>query len=74
LTFGEYLRHAALAYDPFADQVDLEGLVERVRKSTAEASYALTQALKRCSESDRRIAAMEAAHAAGEPYRPEHST
>ena len=64
LTMGEYLRRAADAYDPFAEEAHLDTLIERVRESTAQASRALEKALKQCDKSDQRIAAMEAAHAA----------
>jgi hypothetical protein len=73
LTMGEYLRRAADAYDPWADEVDLEGLIERIRKSTSEASDALGKALKRCAESDSRITAMEARHATRQKNRPGRS-
>ena len=70
LTVGEYLRRAAAAYDPLAEEVDLEGLIERVRGSTTAASRALEKALAQCAESDRRIAEMEAAHAARNKAHP----
>jgi hypothetical protein len=63
-SLGTYLRRAVLAYDPFTDQVDLPGLINRICESTTQASHALTQALARCAESDRRIAAMDAEQAA----------
>jgi len=70
LTMGEYLRRAADAYDPLAEEAHLEILIERIHESTAAASQALDKALAQCAESDRRIAAMEAAHSARQKSRP----
>jgi len=62
LTVGEFVRQAAEAYEPGDDDSALGALIERVQRSTAEASAALDAALERCAESDRRIEKMQAAH------------
>ena len=59
LTVGELLRRAAAAYSVDEQDGALAGLVEQVRKSTAQASKALDDALRQVAESQRRIAAME---------------
>lgn len=61
LPVGELLRRAAAAYSSDDQDEVLAGLVEQVRKSSAQASKALDAALKEVAESQRRIAAMEAA-------------
>ena len=63
LTVGELLRRAAAAYSMDEQDEALTGLVEQVRKSAAQASKALDDALRQVSASQRRIAAMEKAHA-----------
>jgi hypothetical protein len=63
LTVGELLRRAAAAYTMDEQDEALAGLVEQVRKSAAQASKALDDALRQVSASQRRIAAMEKAHA-----------
>ena len=45
LTMGEYVRRAAEAYQPHADDKALEGLIDRVKKTTDEAALAMEQAL-----------------------------
>ena len=62
LTVGEFMRQAAEAYEPGEEDAGLVALIERVKRSTAEASAALDAVLKRCAESDRRIEKMQAAH------------
>ena len=63
LTVGELLRRAAAAYSMDEQDDALAGLVEQVRKSAAQASKALDDALRQVSASQRRIAIMEKAHA-----------
>jgi hypothetical protein len=63
LTVGELLRRAAAAYSMDEQDEALAGLVEQVRKSAAQASKALDDALRQVSASQRRIAAMEKARA-----------
>ena len=69
LTVGELLRRAAAAYSGDEQDQALAGLVEQVRRSTAQASRALDDALRRVAESQRRIAAMEKAHARAQTRR-----
>lgn len=64
LTMGEFIRRAAEAYSPEADDAALDGLLEQVRKTTAEAGKALDEALAAVAQSQKRIEQMEAAHAA----------
>jgi hypothetical protein len=63
LGVSEFMRRAAEAYQPGADDEMLEGLVEQIRKSTAEASKALDDALAFVAKSESRIARMENAQA-----------
>jgi len=62
LTVGEFVRQAAEAYEPGDDDAVLAALIERVQRSTAEASAALDAVLRRCAESERRIEEMQAAN------------
>jgi len=64
LTVNEFVRRAAEVYDPSDDDDALIRLVAQVKQTTHEATTALDAALKACAESNRRIATMEAAHAA----------
>ena len=50
--------------EPSDDDEALNRLVAQVKKTTHEATTALDAALEACAESNRRIAGMEAAHAA----------
>jgi len=63
LTVNEFVRRAAEVYEPSDDDESLLRLVTQVKRTTAEATTAMDAALKSCAESNRRIAAMEAAHA-----------
>ena len=63
LTMGEFVRRATDAYVPKEDDSLLAELVSQVEKSTAQANKALDVALKAMADSNKRIAAMEAAHA-----------
>jgi hypothetical protein len=62
LTVNEFVRRAAEAYDPSADDEALLRLIAQVKQTTHEATAALDAALKSCADSNRRIADMEAAH------------
>lgn len=64
LTMGEYVRRAAEAYQPDADDKALERLIDRVRTTADEATRAMEQALAFMAESRKRIADMESGHAA----------
>lgn len=61
LSMGEYLRRAATAYQPSEDERLLEGMIEQMSKTTAQASAAIDEALAFVEASNRRIAAMELA-------------
>lgn len=64
LTVNEFVRRAAEVYDPTDNDHVWDRLVEQVKTTTHEATLALDAALERCEASNKRIAAMEAAHAA----------
>jgi uncharacterized protein (DUF1778 family) len=64
LTVNEFVRRAAEAYDPTDDDHAWGRLIEQVKETTREAGSALDAALQSCEASTKRIAAMEAAHAA----------
>lgn len=61
VSIGEYLRRAAAAFSPEEDEEALAGLLARVERSTAAAGIAVDDALAYVDESNKRIAAMEAA-------------
>lgn len=64
LTMGEFVRRAAEAYQPDADERALEGLIGQVKKTADQAARAIDAALTFVADSQKRIAAMESAHAA----------
>ena len=64
LTMGEYVRRAADAYDPEADDKALERLIQFVKESADQAERAMDEALEVVAKSRKRIAAMEAVHSA----------
>ena len=57
------MRRAAEAYQPDADDNLLDGVIDQIHKTTAQASRALDDALAFIAASESRIAKMEAAHA-----------
>ena len=59
LSMGEFLRRAATAFQPEADEKMLEGMIAQMRKSTLAASVAIDRALAFVEASNKRIAAME---------------
>ena len=59
LNLSELMRRGASAYSPEEAEDELEALLEKIVKSTAEAEAALDDALAFVAESNRRIAAME---------------
>ena len=65
LTVNEFVRRAAEVYDPSDDDEVLLRMVAQVKQTTHEATTALDATLKACADSNRRIAAMEAAHRRG---------
>lgn len=64
LTVNEFVRRAAEAYDPTDDDHAWNRLIEQIRTTTHEATTALDAALQSCKASNKRIATMEAVHAA----------
>jgi len=60
LSMGEFLRRAAASFKPGQDDAILEGMIEQVAKTTAQASAAIDDALSFVEASNRRIAKMEA--------------
>lgn len=64
LTVNEFLTRAAQSYDPSGGGETIEPLVAQLKKSTNEATAALTVALNACMDSNSRIAQMESAHVA----------
>ncbi len=62
LTMGEFVRRAAEAYQPEADEKALEKLIEQVKETAGQATRAVEAALARVAESQKRIADMESAH------------
>ena len=63
LTVNEFVRRAAEVYDPTDDDKAWGRLIEQVKTTTREATSALDATLQSCDASNKRIAAMEAAHA-----------
>jgi hypothetical protein len=64
LTINEFVRRAAEAYSPSDEDEALMRLVAQVKQTTHEATVALDAALTFCADSNRRIADLEASHAA----------
>ena len=62
LTMGEFVRRAADAYVPGADEQALQVLIARVKKSAEQAAGAMDQALAAVAKSQKRIAGLESAH------------
>jgi len=60
LSMGEYLRRAGESFLPDDDKA-LEGMIEQMLKTTAQANQALDDALAFVEASNQRIAAMESA-------------
>jgi hypothetical protein len=59
LSMGEYLRRAAAAFRPGEDDKLLEGMIDQMNKTTAQASAAIDRALSFVDASNKRIAGME---------------
>jgi hypothetical protein len=59
LSMGEFLRRAAAAFRPSEDERILEGMIDQMNKTTAQASAAIDKALAFVEASNKRIAAME---------------
>ena len=60
LSMGEFLRRAAASFRPNNDDQMLEGMIDQMVKTTAQASAAIDDALAFVEASNRRIATMEA--------------
>lgn len=60
LSMGEFLRRAAATFRPDEDNKILEGMINQMIKSTAQANAAIDDALKFVEDSNKRIASMEA--------------
>jgi len=59
ISMGELLRRAASSYRPSEDDKALEGMIDQMNKTTAQASAAIDKALAFVEASNKRIAAME---------------
>ena len=66
LTMGEFVRRAAEAYQPDADEKVLEKLIDQVKETADQATRAVETTLALVTESQKRIADMESAHTARE--------
>ena len=59
LSMGEFLRRAASSFRPEQDEAMLEGMIEQMLKTSAQANAAIDDALRFVEASNQRIAAME---------------
>jgi mobilization protein NikA len=59
LSMGEFLRRAAASFRPAEDDKMLEGMIDQMAKTTAQASAAIDDALAFVEASNQRIAVME---------------
>ncbi len=59
LSMGEFLRRAAAAYRSSEDDQMLEGMIDQMNKTTAQAGASIDAALQFVEASNQRIAAME---------------
>lgn len=59
LSMGEFLRRAAASYRPSEDDKMLEGMIDQILKTTAQASAAIDDALAFVEASNERIVTME---------------
>ncbi len=59
LSMGEFLRRAATSYRPSEEDKLLEGMIDQMNKTTAQASASIDEALAFVDASNKRIAAME---------------
>lgn len=60
LSMGEFLRRAAASFRPSEEDKILEGMIDQMARTTAQASAAIDDALAFVEASNRRIAALEA--------------
>lgn len=63
LSMGEFLRRAAASFRPSEDEQLLEGMIDQMLKTTAQASAAIDDALAFVEASNKRISAMESGQA-----------
>ena len=59
LSMGEFLRRAAAAFQPSEDDRVLDGMIDQMAKTTAQANAAIDDALAFVERSNQRIAALE---------------
>ncbi len=59
LSMGEFLRRAAASFRPSEDDKVLEGMINQMNKTSAQASAAIDDALAFVEASNKRIARME---------------
>ncbi len=59
LSMGEFLRRAAVAFSPPEDEKVLEGMIDQMNKTTAQANVAIDKALAFVAASNKRIEVME---------------
>ena len=64
LSVGEFLRQAAAAYRPNEDDQVIEGMIQQMLKSTAQASAAIDDAIAYVAASNKRLAALESGRSA----------
>ena len=62
LSMGEFLRRAAVSFNPSQDDAHLENMIVQMAKTTKIANQALDDALHYVEKSNKRIATMEAKH------------
>lgn len=60
VSVGEFLRRAAASFNPSEDDALLEGMIDQMTKTTAQASAAIDDALAFVEASNQRIAELEA--------------
>lgn len=59
LSMGEFLRRAASSYRPSEEDKMLDGMIDQLNKTTAQANAAIDEALAFVEASNKRIVAME---------------
>jgi hypothetical protein len=59
VSMGEFLRRAASSYRPSEEDRMLDGMIDQMNKTTAQANAAIDEALAFVEASNKRIAAME---------------
>ncbi|WP_301102982.1 hypothetical protein [Propionivibrio sp.] len=59
LSMGEFLRRAAASFRPGQDDQILEGMIDQMNKTSAQANAAIDKALACVDASNKRIADME---------------